>query len=613
MRDHDCRREPKKSARALRAATWAALIAALGGCAGDTQRTTTALPNAATISAALKDGADEASAAAIRRALQQRPRDAALHFANGLSYLRSAEAGSQTSLELAQVGYETAARLDPGFWPARAGLGWLAFEQRRPDDAMLRFADALLLAPKRAELWVGLAASAYDAHKLAVARAAIERALELAPERTDARRVAALVFAAAGDDKAAHAQLEAYGAAAPREASFLAERIDNWGDLHRAIVRVPEPGGARLQLAVGQSFPPDTTAGNNSSSSSSSASDDYSDDTNDSSSDGSPGSYYGPKALRPLKKRAGGDPKMVLVDVVIIREEETTSTGKGVNLLDGLTVQLGGSLTAQSQVGQSSGASFTRVLAGSVTIPAVTYDLDIANVSGTRAEVVARPTLVALDGQASRFFSGDELTIALAGQYGGDLEHKAIGIGLSVTPTVTAPDRVLLRVITERESISPQLAGTFTQSVQTTRNTVTANVAMRFGETLVLSGLLDREAKSARSGVPVLQSIPGVQYLFSRDEDARSQRSLLVTMTPRHPEGAKLASQAENAERDQMLSALQGRVPTFRPDPSLDRVVRRLEAHGLLREFRAGDLGIHTTDEMRDRGFLEQALRFLYY
>jgi hypothetical protein len=111
----------------------------------------------------------------------------------------------------------------------------------------------------------------------------------------------------------------------------------------------------------------------------------------------------------------------------------------------------------------------------------------------------------------------------------------------------------------------------------------------------------------------VLQSIPGVQYLFSRDEDSRSQRSLIVTMTPRRPDGARLANQAESAERDRVLRALESRVPAFRPDRNLERVIARLEAHGMLREFRAGDLGIRTVEEMRDPGLLQQALRFLYY
>ena len=76
----------------------------------------------------------------------------------------------------------------------------------------------------------------------------------------------------------------------------------------------------------------------------------------------------------------------------------------------------------------------------------------------------------------------------------------------------------------------------FGQTMQTSRNAVTANVVLKFGQTLILSGLAEQEVQRASDGVPVLQDIPVLQYLFRARTTDTFRRSVVVLITPRKPQ-----------------------------------------------------------------------------
>ncbi len=587
----------------------------LAGCASEPLVTDRAGSSRAVVAEALRSGDDERSGQAIRLALQQRPRDPALHFANAWSYQRAAAQGDDTLIDLARVGYETAIKLDASFWPAHAALGWIATQRGEWNEAITQFATALSFEPGRSELWVGLASAAYHARLLPLAASAIERAGALKANTAEAGRAGVLIASAAGDEAGASKRLTDYQNGGFAGANALKARVSSWRDIHAALA---ETKG--LERRVQSRFAPDTAVtppGGSGGASGGGGGTFLSDDNSDSSSGlQTDRNYYGPRLLQPLPRQGASANRMVMVDVSIVRDEETKSTGKGVNLLDGLQIQLGAPTLQQNTDGTTSVVNaafqFGKILTGALTLPTINYNLNIANASRARAEILARPTLLAMDGQASRFFSGDEITVALPGQYGGTLEHKAIGVGLSVTPTILDADNLLLRVIAERDSMSPRVSGTFNEAVQTSRNTVSVNVSLRFGQTLVLTGLLDQQRSNSRSGIPFLQSIPGIQYFSAREDAAQAQRTLLITLTPRRPDSGSGNREAE-MQRNKALAALKARVPSFVLAAHLEEIGRRLDVSGLAREFRSGDLLPGESTFTRQGALLLQALEFLYF
>lgn len=114
---------------------------------------------------------------------------------------------------------------------------------------------------------------------------------------------------------------------------------------------------------------------------------------------------------------------MATVDVVIIRRQEARATTSGINLMDVLTLQFGSSLINSERTRVSdrlSGSTISDAVTTSqnvnLTIPSVTYSLNIANAMGNNSSIEARQTLLVYNGVTSKVFSGGTLTYAASGQ-----------------------------------------------------------------------------------------------------------------------------------------------------------------------------------------------------
>jgi len=55
------------------------------------------------------------------------------------------------------------------------------------------------------------------------------------------------------------------------------------------------------------------------------------------------------------------------------------------------------------------------------------------------------------------------------------------------------------------------------------------------GQTLILSGLNQRESREGRSGVPGLMYVPILKYLFSTRSTVQNDNAVIILLTPREP------------------------------------------------------------------------------
>ena len=141
-----------------------------------------------------------------------------------------------------------------------------------------------------------------------------------------------------------------------------------------------------------------------------------------------------------------------------------------------------------------------------------------------------------LDRQSAQFFSGSNIAVGLAGSDGGSSSFNQINVGvsLSVTPTFIDKEHMLLNVKASRTFFEPiSGSSTFSQSIQTSRNTVSAATSVKVNETLILSGLVESEVITGSSGVPLIKDIPGVKNLFSKNTQQSFKKSVLILITPR--------------------------------------------------------------------------------
>jgi type II secretory pathway component GspD/PulD (secretin) len=322
---------------------------------------------------------------------------------------------------------------------------------------------------------------------------------------------------------------------------------------------------------------------------------------------------------------------MVAVDVVIIQTVENNSTSMGVNLLHGLELQFGNTQTGTPAFNDAfsnyldyqdpSQNLSTRTITRAIGIPAIKYSLNIANSQAGKSEVLAQPTLVARPGQTSKFFSGVDINAAATSGGAGDSVsiHKLVGIHLTVTPEIAPNNVVLLNVQAERTFLTqPSSSVVFTFRMDTTKTTVDANVAMKFGQTLILSGLSEREIDKNRDGVPLLQDIPIVQYAFSQKTTASYNKSVLILLTPHRiqdgvPNDAGMTTYPTAASAQ--VQRLKRIHPSWFPAQSTYKtILKNLRGNTLFQEFRTGDMPDLVTASASERiKRLKEIANFLYY
>lgn len=449
---------------------------------------------------------------AIAQELSAHPTDPAMSFLSGLAYEGSATASTEAR-ELARVGYLMALRQDSGFWRAAYQLGLMALEDRDPISAERFLLAAAINAPNEPRVYSALARAAYCAGDIEVASAALAKSQMLHLVGNEDDLLTAALIATNQDDRAGVDLL------LPRLSPRLREAILNRLDMPR-------------QQATG-SPAPSVTSDNN-----------RTDAT-----------------------------RMAVVDLVIIRSDEAAAAKNGINLLDALSLQLGGDLINRNwakSTDQINSANSTSLISSDstlqLTIPAVTYSLALANAFNESSRIEARPTLLIYDGTEATLFDGGTLTFANDGEFTSTSDKIEVGLSLSVQPKFIGNDTVNLVVEVTLESfVQTQPAGTFLQSVQTEKSSTKVAADLRFGQTMLISAGNSSKVTSSVSKTPVLGDIPILGKLFSAKTKSNQSTKLIVLLSLRSPPGQ--ASDGGGSEELQFISSLRQRL-----FPSLDEV-----------------------------------------
>lgn len=576
------------------------------------------------------------------------PDNAQLHFLNGLTYHLLYLRGDEAKRELAVTGYELALNYDPAHYYAALQLGRLEFEARRYEKSAEAFRHSTDIETQRGDGYLGLAAAAYYARDLSGARAAIEKAAPLLPDNAEVMRAAAMIHAAAGDPAKARDAAARYAVLErnPGARARLGARIDQWRSWHTALPAV-QGGGDSANTTIAQLGPPQSSASGGSGSGGAELATPggaplrawfdcggAGSNQPQSISGGSSSSIDDTVVLPSLPGpcQGAGNPRMLVLDIAFIRTENTASSSHGVNLLEGLTYVFNRSRLVQDVLTQRTGNPDSREVtiteSRSRGLPAdgIAYSLNIANATDSRTEVLANPSLVALDRMPSTFFAGSNVSLGIQGQGGGSsyVTDRPVGVSLSVTPTFADGDTVLLAVRAARSFVEQvDQAVLFGHTLQTSRNAVSANVVLKLGQTLILSGLSEQEIQRNSDGVPVLKDIPVLQYLFGTKTTQNFTRSVLVLITPRVP----VYDREIMAGTIGHIDTLNGDKSIYRPliektmkakpdsaPGNLEGTYRHSFGNKLFLQFRSGDLALqHWSEPSQLRGFFQDMKELLYF
>lgn len=376
------------------------------------------------------------------------------------------------AINLAFAGYDLAIKSGKdAYWAANLA-GKLAFDSGQFKKAQSYFTHAIISRPDSPNAYIAMANSAYMAGDPKIAALVAERARILSTDNDDLQaslRIAALANAASGKKERAFENVAEYSKLNLNDANLINTRVIN-------LIR-----------------------------------------TNDTE-----------KPIENISPIADNiSLNQVSVDVAIILSQTTQKDTIGLNLLDGLQAQYG----RQQQTSDNSG-NISKTITEAITIPQLNYNLNLFNRFGQYYQVVARPMLTAYRGEAADFFVGRSAKVAVGGVNFAQLENVDIGTQVKVTPQEITNEGAKLRIEVTRSFLATEPAGNFAEALNTFRQTVASTVEVKFGSTLILSGLSESVKDTTGSKTPFIGDAPIVGSAFNKRITTNRRDSVLILVTP---------------------------------------------------------------------------------
>jgi len=147
-----------------------------------------------------------------------------------------------------------------------------------------------------------------------------------------------------------------------------------------------------------------------------------------------------------------------------------------------------------------------------------------------RGEVVSNPRVITSNQKEATIEQGVEIPYQEASASGAtSVSFKKAVLSLSVTPQITPDDRVAMDLEVNKDSVG----GIFSGIPSINTRSVTTQVLVNNGDTVVLGGIYEQNSANGESKVPLLGDIPLLGYLFRFTSNTESKSELLIFVTPK--------------------------------------------------------------------------------
>ncbi len=147
-----------------------------------------------------------------------------------------------------------------------------------------------------------------------------------------------------------------------------------------------------------------------------------------------------------------------------------------------------------------------------------------------RGEVLSNPRVITSNQQTASIEQGVEVPYQEASSSGAtSISFKKAVLSLEVTPQITPDDRVIMDLVVNKDSVGGIYAGV--PSINT--RSVTTQVLVDNGDTVVLGGIYEQSSSKGATKVPFLGDIPVLGALFRTKSNKENKGELLIFVTPK--------------------------------------------------------------------------------
>ena len=152
--------------------------------------------------------------------------------------------------------------------------------------------------------------------------------------------------------------------------------------------------------------------------------------------------------------------------------------------------------------------------------------------SNNKANIISNPRITTVDNREAKIVVGQKIPLIVQDVAGNPVSQlTTIGIQLKVTPHLTSEKKIIMDLHPE---VSDLASGSTVQGgLIINTSEADTRVMVDDGQTAVIGGLIRTNESTVHVGVPYLKDIPLIGMLFSSKTTAKSNRELIIFVTPK--------------------------------------------------------------------------------
>jgi len=176
-----------------------------------------------------------------------------------------------------------------------------------------------------------------------------------------------------------------------------------------------------------------------------------------------------------------------------------------------------------------------------------------------RTQVLSAPSLVVMNNQQAQIQVGDNIPISqttvntnVSNTTLSSVEYVQTGVILDVVPRINPGGLVYMDIQQQVSDADNTAASDSNGNPRISTRSVSTQVAVQSGQTILLGGLIKQDNSDTASSVPYLGRIPGLRWLFGSTSKSKKRTELIVLITPRVVTSNSQARQVTDDYRQQL-------------------------------------------------------------
>lgn len=165
--------------------------------------------------------------------------------------------------------------------------------------------------------------------------------------------------------------------------------------------------------------------------------------------------------------------------------------------------------------------------------------------TNSTGKIISAPKIVTMEGIKATIKQGTEVpyTTPASGTSPATVSFKEALLKLEVVPKITDEGKISMQIKANNDE--PDYANMVQGNPPIKKSEIDSTVVVQDGDTVVIGGILKTNNSKAVSGLPWLQKIPVLGWLFKTDSTSRSKTQLLIFITPKVLQGSNIAENEE--------------------------------------------------------------------